>query len=934
MMTSPFLSTTTARSALAALVISGATAAHQNPQPPATFRTAVDVVPVDVNIVDRTGRPVTGLSAADFVLTIDDQPRRIASAQYIETARAAAAPAQAAHYSSNAVTAGGRMVMFVVDQGSIGTGRARLVTEAAQRFLASLSPADRVGLTSIPAGPQIDFTANHALVAAALPKLVGQVSGFDSFSRITLAEAAEIQRGSRMAQDLVLARECGTARSQAEAEICARQVLADAVNIYSTARERARTAISALRALVERLAATPAPKTVVFVSEGLFLDREFTDLAWLGPAAARAQVVVYVLQLERPLVDASRAREGTPGNQDRFVDPDGLSLIANLSRGAVLRVVGGADSAFERLALEISGYYLLTFEPQPGDADGKPHRIRIAVPGRGNLEIRARSEFVIGGGGARTVEEVLTETLRAPVLASDIGIQMTTYTLRDPASERLLVLVAADVERPRDGAGGLALAYVALDAKGTVASSQMVKEVSGPVSPDGRTLHFVGSLPTGPGVHTLKLAVVDGRGRRGSVEHTFDATLRQAGSVRTTDLVIAARQDTDTGSVLPSVTAELTGDVLHGYLELYGEAGPPPEDVSVIVEIAADESGPALDSAPARLRASSGRPARQTAEARVPIALLPPGDYVARAVVMVGGARAGQVTRPFRVSRGAAAAVGPASGEAAAAARAGAPPRIAFASRIDAFERQRVLAPDVVGFFVRKLDFGPGGAAAAAATLQHVRDGQLDAAIESLREAGSPPLPIAFLTGLQRLSAGDLEGAAAKFRETLKLDREFFPAAFYLGSCYAAGGRDREAVGAWQTSLVSESDAPFIYTLLGDALLRLRDAEEAVSILEEAAAQWPDDAQVQLRLGTALAMAGRPGEAVAILDPYLARHPGDHERRFLLLRTIYEASAAGAAIRSPDEDRELFERHAAEYARTAGPQQALVEKWRSVFERR
>ena len=72
---------------------------------------------------------------------------------------------------------------------------------------------------------------------------------------------------------------------------------------------------------------------------------------------------------------------------------------------------------------------------------------------------------------------------------------------------------------------------------------------------------------------------------------------------------------------------------------------------------------------------------------------------------------------------------------------------------------------------------------------------------------------------------GRSEGRRGQFRETLRLDSEFFPAAFYLGSCYAAGGRDHEAAGAWQTSLVTESDAPFIYTLLGDALLRLREID-------------------------------------------------------------------------------------------------------------
>src|SRR6476646_9995877 len=64
-----------------------------------TFRSSVDLVPVDVNVIDRTGRPVTGLEAGDFALTIDGKARRIASAQYVTAAEASAPPAPT-YYSS------------------------------------------------------------------------------------------------------------------------------------------------------------------------------------------------------------------------------------------------------------------------------------------------------------------------------------------------------------------------------------------------------------------------------------------------------------------------------------------------------------------------------------------------------------------------------------------------------------------------------------------------------------------------------------------------------------------------------------------------------------------------------------------------------------------------------------------------------------------
>ena len=223
-------------------------------------------------------------------------------------------------------------------------------------------------------------------------------------------------------------------------------------------------------------------------------------------------------------------------------------------------------------------------------------------------------------------------------------------------------------------------------------------------------------------------------------------------------------------------------------------------------------------------------------------------------------------------------------------------------------------------------------AVSAAPAIAAAKAGRFDEAA-ALPATAKEPLASAFLQGLALYSKGDLEAAAGKFREALKIDSEFFPAAFYLGSCYAAGGKDRDAAGAWQTALVTESDAPFVYTLLGDALLRLRDIERATDILKEAASLWPADDQVQLRLGTAMAMAGDRAEALKILDPYLTRHPDDQERLFIAMRLVYEAKAAGTPIVSPAEDRTRFTRYAAAYAAAKGPQQPVVDQWKKFMDR-
>jgi tetratricopeptide (TPR) repeat protein len=231
------------------------------------------------------------------------------------------------------------------------------------------------------------------------------------------------------------------------------------------------------------------------------------------------------------------------------------------------------------------------------------------------------------------------------------------------------------------------------------------------------------------------------------------------------------------------------------------------------------------------------------------------------------------------------------------------------------------------------MNVGNRVAAAPAPALAAARSGNFDAVTEALKSARHDQLAPVFLTGLALYSKGDFEGAAAKFRESLRLDSEFFPAAFYLGACYAAGGRDREAVGAWQTSLITESSAPFIYTLLADAMVRLKDYTPALDILNEATTLFPGNPDVQLRLGTTLALAGRPGDALTTLDAYLAKRPADHERLFLAMRVLYDVRSRGASVGTAAEDRERFARYAAAYAAAGGPDAATVEQWKRVIVR-
>jgi tetratricopeptide (TPR) repeat protein len=143
---------------------------------------------------------------------------------------------------------------------------------------------------------------------------------------------------------------------------------------------------------------------------------------------------------------------------------------------------------------------------------------------------------------------------------------------------------------------------------------------------------------------------------------------------------------------------------------------------------------------------------------------------------------------------------------------------------------------------------------------------------------------------------------------------------------------NRQAAGAWQAALITETGSPVLYCLLGDALLRLEEGERAVDIAKEASASWPEDPELRRRLGIAYAMTGRDTEALDALAPYVESHPTDAGALFVMLRVLFEHFAAGGKGEGR-LDRSRLVQYARAYASTQGPNREIVAHWLRYLER-
>jgi len=634
-----------------------------------TFRSGVDLVTVDATVLGRDGSPIDSLGPDDFRLEVDGRVRRVVSAQYVSQAPRKNLPPHlaATHFTSNEAADGGRVIVVAVDEAHIRRLEGRQALRAAGTFIDTLDPSDHIGVIGLTRLGALTLTRDHFALKQKLGALFGQADPVFLQFNLGLSEALEIAEGSRSRLADAVLRECGRAltdyvnlaRAADDAgggrDACPEQLEQESRGIAQHAHTQARISLSGLAALVESLKDIPGPKTVVLLSEGMVADPRRVDLARVSAEAQAARVSIYILHLEVPVFEAAQDRISPTLSRDLQVKGDGLARVAGAARGAVFRLAGNDPRPFERIARELSGYYLLAFEPIETERDGRSHRIRVALA-RGGGELRARTGFTLPVVAPTTQsrDARLVTLLRTLTTATELPVRVATYAFAEPDSPRLRVVVSAEAEvgpstrdrqpdgltAPRSGqaAATALLGFVLIDSRGVIAAT------AGHEARGGR---YAFSAVVAPGMYTLRAGAIDPLGRQGSVERPFDARVTVAERVSLSDLILAPLPARP-GDALEPFIDRVSGSRVIAYLEMHAsERERLPDAVRIV--ITRGETDGALVTVAADVTPDKRGGGWAIARAIVPTAGLAPGRYLARAEVVAGGRTIARVPRPFTI---------------------------------------------------------------------------------------------------------------------------------------------------------------------------------------------------------------------------------------------------------------------------------------------
>jgi VWFA-related protein len=213
-------------------------------------------------------------------------------------------------------------------------------------------------------------------------------------------EASRIADGGREVLERLGAQACGE-----DPPACASE--GGVGNVENMIQQKARLYVRQARLMTDQtmqslqrvangLARIPGRKTVVMMTEGFFVEDSRTYLETLAAQAARSGITIYSID-GRGLVSHMAANPDVVmterGRNTTFdTGEDGPTILTEGTGGFMVRNLDDMKRAFGMIVRDTSTYYIIGYQPDNPNMDGKVRKIELKanVPG---AHVRARKSY-------------------------------------------------------------------------------------------------------------------------------------------------------------------------------------------------------------------------------------------------------------------------------------------------------------------------------------------------------------------------------------------------------------------------------------------------------------------------------------------------------------------------------------------------------------
>jgi VWFA-related protein len=410
------------------------------------IRTSSDLVRIDVEVTDGSGKPVRGLRADQFSITDDGQPQKVSIFSYedIEAVETAGeentapivvpvdSPTPAAAQAAGDQVRDRRMLVLLFDMTSMATADLTRAHDAADQFVKQqMSKADLVAVVTFGSNLKVlaNFTNDRPTLERAIARLIPGVS-----SQIAGPFYASAQSGESDVQQ-----DTGAAYTPDETEF----------NVFNTDQK-----LEAIEGLANVLGAIPGRKAIIEFTGGITQTGEEnrTQLRAATDAANRADVSIYSIEargLMAALPGGDATADAAAGTSlftgasvyhqtdQREDSRDTLATLSTDTGGRAFFDLGDLNEAFPRIEQDNTGYYLVGYylgSSMRRDGSWRTVRVRVNAPG---ARVRYRNGYYAPRDFQHLEREdrqrQLAEAMRSdhPVVELPIAVETAMFRLDD-----------------------------------------------------------------------------------------------------------------------------------------------------------------------------------------------------------------------------------------------------------------------------------------------------------------------------------------------------------------------------------------------------------------------------------------------------------------------------------------------------------------------
>ena len=490
------------------------------------FRTDAGLVRVSVVVQDGRGRPVTGLTAADFELFDRGEPQKVAFFSIEGSAAPHAAP-QAPNVFTNRfdgpASAGVTVLLF--DRLNTLQEHQTIARTHIFQYLKQLSPDDRVGfyvLEDDEVRVLHDFTRDASSLLKALERI-------ESRSSIALSGSQD---------RLVRGIEVGLREFDTELEGWVARAEEQIQGFFTDRRIRATT--GAMEAIAAHLAAVRGRKNVIWISsgfpirfnDGITARTASTEVFRATHALNDADIAFYPVDARGLMgvfsTPPSARQQEFATLEDLMRNIDTSRIVAEQTGGRAYFNTNDLGGAIKRAAEDSRLTYVLGYTPTHGRWDGRFREIKVRVRRR-DIDVRHRRGYYALASEApssRDAQKLMAEALDSPLDATGVGLTVSVSNPDTPGNVVFTIHVEpAAVLLRSDGAmwtGQLDVSMAQTLPDGTLirsldASVPLRLPESGRQQMLAEGLTFTRTLAVRPDADQVKIAVRNGAGAIGTV---------------------------------------------------------------------------------------------------------------------------------------------------------------------------------------------------------------------------------------------------------------------------------------------------------------------------------------------------------------------------------------------------------------------------------